>query len=372
MCLGKIVMIDTVRLAFNVKDIPEEFRFTKSKRGIFTGVINPPKELRSSGCCIPRITFIKRPMRGGIQQQMSIECSLPKLLKGSNFEEVCDADFDAIVEALRSSLWKMGIKWQFSGSIANYQVNRIDYSKNIIFRDGTIVSQILRLLNSANISKVMDVSAGDFRNGGQILHYHTNARDIAFYDKIADLKQSKRSEKRVFEDDNKCRLNLLDSIQSKRNLAVLRFEIRLNSKKEIRNALKKVDLDSKDLSFRRMFSSNLSRKVLLYWWGQIFQAIPKAPLDDRTVEKLFLDILQNPNATPQRVLATLGMYYLARAPNFDERFAREVFNKRFKNGSWGRSKKLLLQPETSSNLKRLLHISSTIREMKPINLGDIK
>lgn len=232
-------MIDTIRLIHDVKVIPEEFRFSKTKKGVFSGVLNPTKEIQASGN-FPRITFIKRPTHSSMQQQISIECSLPKLLKGNNFEEVRDADFDAIVEALKQALWAMGIKWQFSSTIANYKVSRIDYSKNVVFSDGTTVSQILRLINNARISNLMDASSSEFRNGGQILHLHTNARDIVFYDKIADLKQSKKSEKRALENDNKCQLELLDYLQKKHNLSVLRFEIRLNSAREIRNNLKEV------------------------------------------------------------------------------------------------------------------------------------
>lgn len=326
--------------------------------------------MRASGRYFPRVTFIKRPMRGGMQQQISIECSLPKLLKGNNFEEVCDTDFDDIVERLKRALWDMGVKWQFSSMIANYKVSRIDYSKNILFSDGVTVSQILRLINSASISSLMDISAGEFRNGGQILHLHTNARDIVFYDKISDLKQSKRSEKRAIENDNRCQLELLDYLQKKQNLAVLRFEIRLNSAREIRNNLRKVGLGDEDLSFKRLFSSSISKSILLQWWNEIYNRIPKMPLGNDTLENLYIGILQNPQATPLRVLATLGAYCQAKLPHYDERFARELFDKRFKPGSWNRVKKLLLESEKPKNLKHLIHIGETIREMRPLRISD--
>lgn len=305
-----------------------------------------------------------------MQQQISIECSLPKLLKGNNFEEVCDADFDNIIEALKQSLWNMGIKWQFSSTIANYKVSRIDYSKNIVFDDGATVSQILRLINNARISSVMDASSSEFRNGGQILHLHTNARDIVFYDKIADLKQSKRSEKRAIEYDNKCQLELLDYLQKKRNLAILRFEIRLNSAREIRNNLKKIGLDNSDLSFKRLFLSDISRFVLTHWWEEIYNKIPKALLDCDTPENFYIGVLQDSQATPLRVLATLGAYHQARMPYYDERFMRELFDRRFKPGSWNRTRELLLESETPKNLRHLIHIGNTIREMKTIKISD--
>lgn len=281
-------MIDTIRLAVDTKTIPHGFRFLKSKSDIFSGTIYPPKELRNSGKYFPKITFCKRPRPQGFSQQILIEFSIPKLLYGNNFSEVCDTDFEAVIDTLRARMREMGIKWRRSSSIKKYSVVRVDYSKNIVFTDGTTVSQILRLFQAADISRTMDVAAGDFRNGGQILHLHTNGRDIALYDKVADLRQSKRSEKRAYEPDNKCQHKLLFSLQSKPKLAVLRYEIRLNSVREIRANLTKIGQDTSDLSFQRLFSADISKSILLYWWDKMLSALPKAPLDSMdTIENLF-------------------------------------------------------------------------------------
>ena len=364
-------MIDTIRLQYDTKTIPEEFKFTKQKSGVFKGLLNPTKEIKTSGRYYPRITFIKRPVGGGsFQQQIQVEFSIPKLLKGNNFSEVCDTDFDDIVQTLRKSLFDMGIKWQFSACIEKYKVVKVDYSKNIIFEDGTTVSQILRLLNSADTRKSLDVSSGDFRNGGQIMHLHTSYRDIVFYDKIADLKRSKISEKRCIEKDNFIQTSLFDLFEKKQKLAVLRFEVRLNGVKEIKNNLSKNGLETNDLTFKRMFSSEISKSVLLNWWNEVFAKIPKAPLDNETVENVFLGLLNNSEAKPQRVLATLGMIYLQKSQSYDARFVQEVFDKRFKDGSWVRSKKLLLNPEKPKNLRHLLQIEQSIKEMKPVNIED--
>lgn len=234
------------------------------------------------------------------------------------------------------------------------------------------MAQIIKLLNTSSIGKTIDISNGEFRNGGQILHLHTGRRDIAFYDKIPDLKRSKISEKRLEEKDNRCQLGLLDSLQEKSKLAVLRYEIRLNSIREIKRNLRLIGQDAEDVSLRRLFSSEISRAILLYWWKEIFRTIPKTPLDQTSVINQLLGLLANPGAKPQRVLATLGALRLYEEPDFDERFMCEIFDKRFKPGSWNRSKKLLLQPESPKNLQHLLQIEQTIREMQPLKLGDIR
>ena len=366
-------MIDTVRLAYDTKTIPEEFKFVQMKNGVFKGVINPTKIMKVSGKYYPRITCIKRPVGyGNYKCQILVEFSVPKLLMGNNFSEVCDTDFDAVVQILRHRLFEMGIKWQFSACIKQYRVVKADYSKNIIYEDGTSISQILRLLNSANIRRSLDVSAGDFRNGGQILHFHTGYRDIVFYDKIADLKRSKISEKRCEEKDSFIQRSLFDLFEEKKQLSVLRFEIRLNGVKEIKSNLVKIGQDADDLSFERMFSSDISRNILLYWWNEIFSRIPKAPLDNETIENVFLGLLNNPDAKPQKVLATLGVICLQRSHNYDARFIKELFDKRFCNGSWVRSNKALIVQKSPNNLQHLLYIEDAIKEMKPINIDDYK
>jgi len=364
-------MIDTIKLTCDIEKLPSQIRFTENQKGVIKSIFNPAKEQKSTGKYFPRITFIKQPVRGGLRQHVQIEFSIPKLLHGNNFSEVCDADFNDVVEALRYAIWQLDIGWRPEIPLEEFQVTRIDYSKNIIFNDGTTVTQIIKLLNTSSISKAIDISNGEFRNGGQILHLHTGRRDIAFYDKISDLKRSKISEKRSEGKDNRCQLGLLDSLRQKSKLAVLRYEIRLNSVREIRRNLRLIKQDVEDVSFRRLFSKQFSQAILLHWWREIFRTIPKIPLDSVTMMNQFLGLLANPEAKPQRALATMGALRLYEEPDFDERFVREVFDKRFKPGSWNRSKKLLLKPEAPKNLQHLLQIEQTIREMKPLKLENL-
>lgn len=50
-------MIDTIRLIHDIKVIPEEFRFSKTKKGVFSGILNPTREMRTSGKYFPLITI---------------------------------------------------------------------------------------------------------------------------------------------------------------------------------------------------------------------------------------------------------------------------------------------------------------------------
>ena len=52
----------------------------------------------------------------------------------------------------------------------------------------------------------------------------------------------------------------------------------------------------------------------------------------------------------------------------DNRFIREMFDRRFKNGSWSRTSKLILEPKKTNNLKNFLKIEQSLEEMKPVKL----
>lgn len=70
MRLRKIVMIDTVKLTCDIERLPEQIRFAKAQKGVIKSIFNPSKEQQQAGKYFPRITFIKRPVRGGMRQQV--------------------------------------------------------------------------------------------------------------------------------------------------------------------------------------------------------------------------------------------------------------------------------------------------------------
>lgn len=139
----------------------------------------------------------------------------------------------------------------------------------------------------------------------------------------------------------------------------------------IRANLAKIEQNTDDLSFQRLFSTDISKFGLLYWWDKMLVALPKAPLDNMaTIENLFLGFLQDECATPQRVFASLGYYLLTQSEHYDARFTKEVFDHRFKSGSWTRSNKLILAPKTQKNLHHLIFIRDAIQQMQPLKIEE--
>ncbi len=366
-------MIDTVKLTMNLskplRGSDLDFQLFREKaKGVIQGIYNPTAKMKETGKYYPRLTYIERPVRsGGKSYQLAVEFSIPKLVFNNNFDELTDEDFPVVLKTLSGVLREMKSLWLFTCQIEKLEVSKIDYSRNIVLDNGMPVSYITNLVRRADISKVYDVEKDSFRNGGHIFHIHTNGLDIALYDKIEDLKQSIKSPKRAYEKDGLIQQNLIDAFNANTKLAVLRIEVRLNSKKQIRSMLEKVNIPSDDLTFGKLFSSDISRKIIEYHWQKILSKIPKAQLDFSKPENILVKLLANDNVRPMNLLASLG-YYALMSSSDDGRNARNLIEKRLGNRAWYRIPKSILPLPEDSNLKVLIKISDAIKRKEPTKM----
>jgi len=170
---------------------------------------NPPKSAFKNGVYLPRLTVIKAIRNGGYVIELKIELSLPKLFFGNNFDELENNNFLRIIRLLSRALYSMEVEVAFE-YLENASVSAIHYSKNIHLKNYTSCSMVLSELQKIDLSQKIDVGSEKFRNGGHALHFHTNTRDLVFYDKMKDLEQAKVSEKRAIEKDNLIQMALFD------------------------------------------------------------------------------------------------------------------------------------------------------------------
>lgn len=371
-----MIVIDTIKLVVKLNNRLRQSEvkfdlFRENERGVITGVINPTAADKKLGIYKPRITYTERPRPHGKDCELAIELSLPKLVFGNNFSELSEADFDQVLLSLRQVLQKMQIGYYFSPQLANLEVRKIDFCKNVIFTDGTLASSIIAALNTADISKVYDIQNTDFQNGGKVLHIHTNSLDIAIYDKITDLQRSKISEKRTQEKDDYCQLSLVDELEklrrAKHPFAVVRFEVRLNGKQKIQREFKKLGIEE-TLIFKDVFTDEIAKSILTHHWKNIFNKVQKAQLLQDTPISLLRDILSETKQRPQEAFARLGFAYVS-AHTDDARHVRALLDESIGKQAWYRIKNIRLPPERRQ-LKSLIFMGNTIEEMKAVKLED--
>jgi len=291
------------------------------------------------------------------------------LYYGNNFNELTDDLFAATVIKLSGLLHDIFSLNIATSDIEEARLGRVDYSKNIIFTDCTPISTIIGIIKLADIPKTYDIQENMFRNGGHILHIHTNTQDVAMYDKIADLKQARISDKRTHEKDNYIQLNLLDELDKHRNITIARFEIRLGGMHKIRKELKAVGV-SDDLRFSELFSTDISRKILLLNLHKIMTKIPRTEIDTNTASQLLVSYKQSDTSIKFSEASALTLMQLLRNESQDERVVRNLIEGLFSTAQYYRLKKKSRNPPTQSQLKDLLYIEDTITAMKPVSIID--
>ena len=136
-----------------------------------------------------------------------------KLLFGNNFDELEDADFPLVISKLKQRLRDMGMDVS-EPVIANAPISAIHYSKNIPLVDYTTPYTYLERLSRIDLNQRLDLNQTDFRNEGHSLKFRANSFEVAFYDKMKDLRKAKISEKRAEERENAIQISSLKSWKS--------------------------------------------------------------------------------------------------------------------------------------------------------------
>jgi hypothetical protein len=315
-------MIDTIRLILDdgTFHINEPDRFQPNAKtildlkerfyggGLRKAVLNPSKREKKETGYAPRLTLQHRPPN---IVELVIEFSIPKLLYGNNFDEVTESDFSKVIEVLQDKLTAWGIL-VFAEILRKAPVGSVHYGKNIVLPRHTLCKSVINLLSKAPIKQWMDHNKIDYRNGGHLYKVHTDNFELAFYDKVKDLHQAKRGVKRAYEPEAQVQGNLFDYFEVATGIEVLRMEARLNSRTQIKKALKAAGLPDDDLRFFALFRQGTAQKVLLHLWEPYKSAMALIALSQSETPSAIMDFLrrQDPDATTNTLFQRLGAMML--------------------------------------------------------------
>ena len=352
-------MVDTVKLIFEENEYTissNELRFRSSEKGIQRAIRNPSASELKAGLYLPRITQLKRPNIGGMRTSLVVEFSAPKLVYGNNFDELVDADFDKVIDELLKALEYLRISIDRQ-TILNAKVAGWHPSKNVILADIFGCKTVINALHGVDASKTYNVQKTDFSRG-EALHFHCNSKDIAFYDKLADLRRGKISDKRAIENDNRIQVEALDGVK---DLSVLRFELRLSGVQAVRRTF------NIEPTFQALFSSTLSREVLWQHWQKLTQNLDYLALNSMQPLAILESYLtEHPDATPQAALAATASLYIANQAGAGA--LKATLNARYGAHAWRRIKTMLQAPEANRH-KFIMETSKAIDEFEPTELA---
>lgn len=359
-------MIDTVKLyldadEFTLLEHSELSSFTV-RSGVSRMVRNPSRNELRAGMYLPRLTLTRRPTRTGVSEALTVEFSAPKLVFGNNFDELTDNDFGVVIVKLEASLRYMGVAVTRE-TLASTKVVCWHPSKNIVLDNPLGCQVVINTLRKADYTRVYSIQKTNFQDG-EVLHFQCNSKDIAFYDKLADLRQAKTSDKKSREEDNQIQVSLLDGIGATNDFSVLRYEVRINGIRAMQHNFK--DINKDDLIFSRLFNTRLSREVLLKHWEVFSSQIDYLSLDvNMPLELLQNYLVENKDATPQSALAAVAGLFIANQESTTA--LRNTLDKRFGRHYW---------PKLKPNMKKIkgrrysdvTEVTNSLNEFQPTRI----
>lgn len=296
-------------------------------------VKNPSKRDLDSGLYFPRLTGYKR--KGWSQDQnVRIEFSVPKLLFLNNLDELVDKDFPEVITTLQERLRAMGIIVSRE-VLHNASVSSAHFSKNIPLKEGYTANHLISEMNKVNLRKSFDFTRTRYINDGQSLYAHATTHQLVIYDKVADLGKDKKravdKEQTPYQQSLFAQLNRNEELRE-----ILRLEVRLSQKQKMNKVLEDLGYD-KNPTFRDVFNTELSKKVVSSYWKQLIRdrnlGLLSISLSNKDILRTLF--LADKKLKPKQAIYLLGLFTLSREEN-GMRQLRSITSKRSHDRTWYR------------------------------------
>ncbi|MEW6617365.1 MAG: hypothetical protein AB1333_03015 [Patescibacteria group bacterium] len=327
-------MIDTINLLIPM----DKLRFSvgawdlNSKTAQYQKFVrNPSKNDLEKWSYLPRLTGYKRNGLGK-EKNIRIEFSIPKLLFLNNLDEVQQSDFPSVINMLQERLNAMGVIAD-KEVLENASVSSVHFSKNIQLRDGFTVSYVISEINKVNITKCFDLAQTRYINGGESLYAHTTSHQLVIYDKIADLK--KEDKRAIDKEQPKYQRSLFEDLKEG-SVEIIRFEIRLGSKQKMNKLFEQLGYQ-KNLIFKDIFNSDLSQKVMIYYWNRLIKerSLGLFALPFSMKDALRILFVGNKKIRPKQAIYLIGLTTLAKDDG-GFRMLRSILSKKSNCRTWYR------------------------------------
>jgi hypothetical protein len=377
-------MLDTIVLSLNQTEfqITDMEKFSPSAHGIYRnpyyslgarGYIscyqNPSKTELEQKIYKPRLTLTKRKAHVGYAITLRCEFSAPKLLFGNNFDELRETNFEIILDILQSKLASMGVRVK-KAVLRKAQVSAIHFSKNIPLTDYSTCSMVLAELGKINLTQRLDLSHTDYRNEGYVIRYHSNSYEIAFYDKIKDMRQARTSEKRAMERDYFVQADLFNRDAYIKPLEVLRMEIRVGNRTKMKALFATLGINT-PLEFDRLFKQAISQAVLLHFWNKITQDMPLLALSSFKPEDIYYALVaeSKKKAKPAKTMQMVGSLVLIHSVGM--RGLHSLVSSHSNSRTWQRMKKELESIDMVNRMKYQVmgNIQRCLERFEPLCLS---
>jgi hypothetical protein len=308
-----IIIGDTARFTPNAATVLGADARNMGQNKYISAKCNPTRQEVATYGYLPYVTLYKALRSGGLSAGLRVQFSATKLLYGNNFDELETSDFVAVCRRLLESLAYYGITIQGGlQTLATARVAGVHYAKNFVFTDYTTARDLIQELQKCDVNSWRSVSTSDYSNNGYGYKTHSKYHELAFYDKLAELRKDKRGQG-LFDTDAQTQLGLFNNRQMVKPFEVLRMEVRLNNARVIKQQLTKAKLEP-SLKLNDICSQGYSKAVLACHLRGLYEAYPK--ITEATVEdplQLLSDLyVQNPKRSMSTIVNAVGLYVLSK------------------------------------------------------------
>lgn len=369
-------MIDTVILTISRENLttlhnpdaaPWELH---SKSGFYEKHVKIQTHMQKhDGIYRPRISMIKR----GRLELLRIEFSIPKLIFGNNVDEVCEKDFENVLETLQARLQDFGV-FVFIPFLRKAAVSVFHPSKNILLSGGYTASGVIKELRKINLTKKLDLNRDSFRNDGESIQLYANSHSLVIYDKIKDLKKPKS--RAIDKDHTPLQQSLFQELFNLSQPEILRIEARLSKKVKMDAVLVKNGF-SKNPTFEDIFKEILCQKIVASYWNEL---VIKDNLFlfslSNNPKQILKGLMRNePNIKSKEAVYLVGLGQLCK----DEDGIRELRSELEKQATprtWYRTandiKKLSVAQSPTNCHSWINQIEAQIKDYKPLRFRDLQ
>lgn len=294
-------------------------------------VRNPSAQEKKTGLYFPRVTAYDRRFQN--EPQIKIEFSVPKLIYNNNLDELADDQFSTVIDALQDRLRRMGIRI-FRKSLETAPISAVHFARNFLLKDGQTATNVISQIGKIDFKKSFDFARSRYINDGQSLCCHTAAHELIFYDKIADLKKSKK--RAVDKDQTKYQMTLFDQVRNRGHPEILRMEVRLAQKQKLNSIFSKLHL-SRNPTFQQVFKNEVSKKVVRLYWDEIMRAknLGAFTLETAPIETTKRIAQAFPRLGSKQILAAAGLMLVSQSGN-GLRELRALLSASLHNRTWSR------------------------------------
>lgn len=356
----------------NEDDESQLIEFLKVKKGLQNYRLNPNVEFKQSSLVYPNITIYETYKRTrDYQCNLKPHVSLPRMLLGYNVEEIDDSYYQEAVTTFQSRLKDMGVIVR-DDAMHEAEVTTLHYCMNILMGSESEARLLLNAVNKMTLGERYENHSRDYSNKGKTIRFHTKVFELIIYLKYYDLLTTghdRIDKKRTLREKALAE----ELFRTNKIPPLIRIEIRFNGKPAIRQHLRTIlGVDKKVWTFREVFSQEISRKVIQFYWHKLTDnPLNRLMLTEISDEDLYLKLREKFNTAPQRILDnSLGLFKRLQAQgtvNFKEEILRN-----YSRSKWYKDQERIIKfleenrLLTGAGLFDFMEIAIT---KKPVQLG---